>query len=89
MLTLLVIGLLSGIVTGLSPCVLPVLPALLTTSAAGPAAGGILADWGADVVKIEPPDGEMMAVLMPITSPFSLNSGPPELPRLMAASVWM
>jgi crotonobetainyl-CoA:carnitine CoA-transferase CaiB-like acyl-CoA transferase len=22
---------------------------------AGPAAGGILADWGADVVKIEPP----------------------------------
>jgi cytochrome c biogenesis protein CcdA/thiol-disulfide isomerase/thioredoxin len=39
-LTLLVIGLLSGIVTGLSPCVLPVLPALLTTSAAGPEAGG-------------------------------------------------
>jgi crotonobetainyl-CoA:carnitine CoA-transferase CaiB-like acyl-CoA transferase len=25
---------------------------------AGPAAGGILADWGADVVKIEPPAGE-------------------------------
>ena len=24
---------------------------------AGPAAGGILADWGADVVKIEPPRG--------------------------------
>ena len=23
---------------------------------AGPGAGGILADWGADVVKIEPPD---------------------------------
>ncbi len=26
---------------------------------------------------------------MPITSPSMLNSGPPELPRLIAASVWM
>jgi len=25
---------------------------------AGPAAGGILADWGADVVKVEPPTGD-------------------------------
>ena len=31
--------------------------------------------------------GEMIAVLMPMTSPSMLNSGPPELPRLMAASV--
>ena len=30
-----------------------------------------------------------MAVLMPITSPNSLRRGPPELPGLMAASVWM
>ena len=36
-----------------------------------------------------PPDGEKMAVLMPITRPFKLNMGPPELPRLMDASVWM
>jgi crotonobetainyl-CoA:carnitine CoA-transferase CaiB-like acyl-CoA transferase len=27
---------------------------------AGPAAGGLLADWGADVIKIEPPGGEPM-----------------------------
>ena len=31
----------------------------------------------------------MIAVLMPMTSPRMLSSGPPELPRLMAASVWM
>ena len=31
----------------------------------------------------------MMMLLMPMTSPFMLTSGPPELPRLMAASVWM
>ena len=29
------------------------------------------------------------AVLMPITSPSRLNKGPPELPRLIEASVWM
>ena len=33
--------------------------------------------------------GETMAVLIPTTSPFMLKSGPPELPGLMAASVWM
>src|SRR4030081_811223 len=25
---------------------------------AGPAAGGVLADWGADVIKVEPPGGD-------------------------------
>ena len=39
-------------------------------------------------MPIEPPVGEMMAVFTPMTSPSMLNSGPPELPRLMAASVW-
>ena len=46
-------------------------------------------DGMAKPMPIEPPVGEMIAVLMPITSPSMLNSGPPELPRLMAASVWM
>jgi cytochrome c biogenesis protein CcdA/thiol-disulfide isomerase/thioredoxin len=36
MFTLVLIGLLSGIVTGLSPCILPVLPAVLATSAIPP-----------------------------------------------------
>ena len=30
-----------------------------------------------------------MAVFTPMTSPFMFSSGPPELPGLMAASVWM
>ena len=30
-----------------------------------------------------------IAVFMPTTSPFMSNSGPPELPGLIAASVWM
>ena len=36
-----------------------------------------------------PPDCETIDVLTPITSPLALNSGPPELPGLMAASVWI
>ncbi len=32
---------------------------------------------------------DSMAVLMPMTSPARVISGPPELPGLMAASVWM
>jgi hypothetical protein len=32
---------------------------------------------------------EMMKVLMPTSSPCALTSAPPELPGLMAASVWM
>ena len=48
---------------------------------AGPAAGGILADWGADVVKIEPPTGDparqfagMMGGDLPINPPFELDN---------------
>ena len=40
----------------------------------------IPADW---------PTWLMIAVFMPITSPREFSSGPPELPGLIAASVWM
>ena len=48
---------------------------------AGPAAGGILADWGADVVKIEPPTGDparqfaqMIGGDVPINPPFEIDN---------------
>ena len=37
----------------------------------------------------EPPEGEKIAVLTPITLPFMSKAGPPELPLLMGASIWM
>ncbi|MNL61299.1 hypothetical protein D3C87_1852060 [compost metagenome] len=37
----------------------------------------------------EPPPFEKIAVLMPINAPFMSIRPPPELPGLMAASVWM
>ena len=36
-----------------------------------------------------PPDWEAICSLMPMTLPEESMSGPPELPSLMAASVWM
>lgn len=48
---------------------------------AGPAAGGILADWGADVVKVEPPTGDparlfgrMLGVEGDLSPPFEMDN---------------
>ncbi len=49
---------------------------------AGPAAGGVMADWGADVIKIEPPAGDPMrrafqalaGIDMPTSPPFNLDN---------------
>ena len=43
----------------------------------------------ANPIPMLPPLGPRMAVLMPTTSPAESSSGPPLLPRLMAASVWI
>jgi hypothetical protein len=37
----------------------------------------------------EPPEREKIAVLMPMSWPLRATRAPPELPGLMAASVWM
>jgi crotonobetainyl-CoA:carnitine CoA-transferase CaiB-like acyl-CoA transferase len=43
---------------------------------AGPGAGGLLAEWGADVIKVEPPSGDPMRHLFQLTA----GHGQPEVP---------
>ena len=44
---------------------------------AGPSAGAILADWGAEVVKIEPPDGDPFRGLYLVAAGAELPANPP------------
>ena len=43
----------------------------------------------AKAMPTEPPDGEKIAVLTPITLPSMSKVGPPELPLFTGASIWM
>ena len=43
----------------------------------------------AGIAKPMPLPAVVTAVLMPMTSPRTENSGPPELPGFIGASVWM
>ncbi len=44
---------------------------------AGPSAGGILADWGADVIKVEPPAGDPMRELFRSLAGMGISESPP------------
>jgi crotonobetainyl-CoA:carnitine CoA-transferase CaiB-like acyl-CoA transferase len=44
---------------------------------AGPSAGGVLADWGASVVKVEPPEGDPFRGLYVVASGVELPANPP------------
>ena len=44
---------------------------------AGPGAGGVLADWGAEVVKVEPPEGDPMRRLFALLSGHGQPASPP------------
>ena len=43
----------------------------------------------AKAMPTEPPEGEKIAVFTPMTLPSTSNVGPPELPLLTGASIWM
>ncbi len=44
---------------------------------AGPGAGGVLADWGAEVIKVEPPEGDPMRRLFALLSGHGQPASPP------------
>src|SRR5688500_8654305 len=44
---------------------------------AGPGAGAVLAEWGADVIKVEPPEGDPMRRLFSITAGHGQPQSPP------------
>lgn len=44
---------------------------------AGPGAGGVMADWGADVIKIEPPEGDPMRRVFQLIAGHGQPESPP------------
>ena len=62
------------------------LPSLISVSVIFFAA---LASIAKPMPTLPPPVSEKIAVFTPITSPLRLKVGPPELPRLIGASIWM
>ncbi|MDY7102744.1 MAG: CoA transferase [Actinomycetota bacterium] len=44
---------------------------------AGPAAGGVLSDWGADVIKVEPPSGDPMRQVFALSAGATETRNPP------------
>ena len=55
---------------------------------AGPSAGAVLADWGASVVKIEPPAGDPFRGLYVVASGVELPANPPfDRPTRMTAGM--
>src|SRR5438128_2536226 len=48
----------------------------LAVFVAGPGAGGILADWGAEIIKVEPPAGDPMRNIIGATEGRAVSKSP-------------
>ena len=44
---------------------------------AGPAAGGLLSDWGAEVIKVEPPAGDPQRKILSLVAGSAVEGSPP------------
>lgn len=80
MITLMLIGLLGGLITAVSPCILPVLPVVFLAGGSGRGEGGGAAG------KPAPPPGDAEAASRPTSSPSGEHPGP-RGPRLDQAGL--